>query len=149
MAITLAQICNAIESTLAAATTVARSESYDELTEGVQDFPMLQVYPEAGNVDAVGSTDRTTLQAGCRQTSVTIHADYYARQRSQLDEDMKALVNGIDALTNVLEQQDTKPYFGLDGIRAFRWEWRRVTFVYGDGGQPMVGARFVLTVRVF
>ena len=84
MAITIAQICDAIESTLGAAVTVARSESYDELTEGIHDLPMLQVYPEGGNQDAGGNTDRASFQAGSRQTSVMIHVDYYARPRRDL-----------------------------------------------------------------
>jgi hypothetical protein len=149
MAITLAQVVDAIETTLGAAVTVARSESYDELTEGIHDLPMLQVYPEAGSQDPAGGTERTSFQAGVRQTEFTIHADYYARQRRDIGEDMNALVAGIDALQDVLEAQDTKPYFGLDGIRGFRWSWNRVVFVYGDPQMGYVGARFVVVVRVF
>ena len=151
MSVTLAEICDAVEDTLAAAITVIRSESYDELTEGVHaaDVPLLQVYPEAGLQDAGGRTDRYTFQAGARQTEFTLHADYFARQRSHIGLDMKALVNGIDALQNVLEAQDKKPYFGLDGIRAFSWTWSRVVFAYGDPQLAYMGARFVLLVRVF
>jgi len=150
MAITLAQICDAIESTLDDATTVVRSESYDELSDGVQDTPLLQVYPENGLQSAGGATDRHTFGGGgdpARQTELTIHADYYARQRSHIGEDMAALVNGIDALQDVLEGQDQKPYFGLEGIRAFSWRWDRVVFEYA--GVQYMGARFILTVRVF
>ena len=151
MSVTLGEICDAIESTLAAAITVVRSESYDELTEGVHaaDLPMLQVYPESGRQDAGGKTDRFAFQGGIRQTEFIIHADYYARQRAHIGQDMNALVNGIDALQDVFEAQDKKPYFGEDGIQAFSWSWTRVTFVYGDPQLPYVGARFVLVVRVF
>ena len=151
MAITLAQICDAIEATLATATTVKRSQSHDELTEGIHDTPMLQVYPENGRQDAgEGSTDRFTFGGGgnpVRQTELTIHADYYARQRSHIGQDMEALVDGIDAITNVLEGQDQKNYFGLAGIQAFSWRWDRVVFIYA--GVNYIGARFMLTVRVF
>ena len=150
MAITLAQICDAIETTLGAATTVTRSQSHDELTEGIHDLPMLQVYPENGYQDAGGATERTTFGGAgnpVRQTEFTIHADYYARQRSHIGEDMAALVDGIDALQNVLEGQDQKPYFDLVGIKAFSWRWDRVTFIYAS--EDYVGARFALTVRVF
>ncbi len=154
MAITLAQIVDAIEGTLDNATTVVRSESYDELTEGVQDVPLLQVYPESGEQDIASLTDRTTFGGSApttskpvRQTEFIIHADYYARQRSHIGEDMAALVNGIDALQNVLEGQDAKPYFGLSYIQAFHWRWERVIFTYAS--IDYMGARFYITVRVF
>ena len=154
MSITLAQICDAIETTLAAATTLsttsARTQSYDELTEGIQDVPLLQVYPESGSQSPPGMTDRHTFGGAgnpVRQTEFLIHADYYARQRSHIGEDMAALVDGIDAIQNILEAQDKKPYFGLTYLQAFAWTWSRVIFNYG--GVDYMGARFVLTVRVF
>jgi len=149
MAITLAQICDAVESTLDDAVTLAHSQSYDELTEGVHDTPLLQVYPQSGSQDPGGGTaDRTTFGAGVRQTEVVVHADYYAAERgTDIGEEMARLVNGIDAITNVIEGQDQKPYFGLVGIKGFSWRWDRVTFDYG--GVAYVGARFMLTLRVF
>jgi hypothetical protein len=149
MAITLAQILNAIKATLATAPTLARSMSYNELTETIPDAPLLQVYPESGDQDPSGNTDRTTFKAGVRQTELIIHADYYAKQRANLGEDMGLLVDGIDAMTNIFEAQDTKPYFGLTGIKAFHWSWTRVLFDYGNQGVNYVGARFVIAVRVF
>jgi hypothetical protein len=147
--ITLAQMCNAIETTLAAATLAMRTQSYDGLTEGMNDVPTLQVYPDGGNQDAQYATDRTTFKAGTRQTSITIFADYYARQRSQLGEDMKALVDGIDAITDVFEAQDTTPYFGLTGIKNFHWSWQRVAFTYADETIKYMGARFTIVLRVY
>jgi hypothetical protein len=149
MAITIGQICDAIESTLGAATGITRSESYDELTDGIHDLPMLQVYPNSGNQDAFTRTDRSTFRGGVRQTDIMIHADLYAQQRAHIGEDMKKLVDVIDAVTNVFEAQDVKPYFGLDGIGAFRWRWERVTFAYGDPQLTYVGARFYIEVRIF
>ena len=151
MAITLAQICDAIESTLGGATGLERSESYDELTEGAHpgDLPLLQVYPNDGTTDPSGNTDRTTFRGGVRQTALTIHADVYARQRSHIGEDMKAVVNSMDAIINVLEAQNVKPYFGLVGIKAFAWRWERVTFIYGDPQLPYAGVRFYLSIRTF
>lgn len=146
--ITLAQILDAVKATLAVAPTLARSMSYDELTEGISDTPLLQVYPEAGNQDVTNNADRTTFHAGVRQTDLTVHCDYYAQQRKHIGEDMAALVDGIDAMTAIFEQQDTKPYFGLVGIKAFHWSWQRVTFDYGTT-IVYVGARFILSLRVF
>ena len=149
MSITYAQICDAIALTLSAATTTPRTESYNELTEGIPDVPLLQVYPERAEQDPSGNTDRTTFRAAVRQTVITIHADYYAHQRAHIGEDMAALVAGIDAITDEFEKQDSKPLFGLVDIQAFSWSWQRVTFEYGDPLQRYVGARFIITVRVF
>ncbi len=157
MAITLAQIVDAIEDTLDAATTLATSQTYDELTEGMQDTPTLQVYPESNEqVSADSGTDRRTFggkggveNKPVREKVYVIHADYYARQRSHMGEDMTALVDGIDAMEDVLEDEDTGPFFGLDGIKALTWSWSRVTFIYGDEMIRYVGARFIIRVWVF
>lgn len=149
MSVSIAEICDAITETLTPAVGLARAQSYDELSEGMNDLPALQVYPEMGNQDPSGNADRTTFRAAVRQTELTIFADYYARQRSHIGEDMAALVSGIDAIVDELEKQDTKPYFGLEGIKAFSWSFRRVTFVYGDPQVSYIGARFEIKVRVF
>jgi len=146
-AITLAQVCDAIEGVLDDATTLARSQSYDELTEGVHDCPQLQVYPAAGGQDVGTDTDRSSFQAGVRQTGFTIHADYYAKAVSHVAEGMEALVDGIDAMQNELEKQDTGAKFGLEGIKSMRWNWEMVQF---QAGQTLyIGARFLITVRVY
>ena len=149
MAITFAQILDAIKTILATAPKLARAMSYNELTETIPDAPLLQVYPESGDQDPTGNADRTTFKAGVRQTALIVHADYYAQQRSNLGEDMGKLVDGIDAMTTIFEAQDVKPYFGLVGIKAFHWSWTRVLFDYGTPGVNYVGARFIIVVRVF
>lgn len=147
--ITLAQMVDAVKTTLSAAPSLAGSQSYDQLTEGMNDLPMLQVYPEGANIDAQYATDRTTFQGGCRQTSQTIFADYYARHRSQLDEDMAQLVTGIDELTDIIESQNHLPLFGLVGIKTFHWSWQRAIFDYGGGNTIYMGARFTIVLRVY
>ena len=149
MSVTIASICDAIESTLGAATGITRSQSYDELGESIQDVPLIQVYPEMLRGNATGETDRSSFRGTIRQTEVVIITDLYARQRSHMGEDMKALVNEIDAIIDVIEAQDTKPYFSEDGIKAFNWRGERVTFVYGDNQLPFVGMRFYFTIRIF
>lgn len=145
--ITQADLCDAVKDTLAEATTLARAESYDELSEDPQDLPCLQVYPEMGRCDASGQTDRRTLRAGLRQSETEIVADVYARQRSEIKADMAAVVNNVDAIEAILEAQDTKAYFGLDGIKAFSWRWERATLV--TSGHQYAGARFTITLTVF
>lgn len=147
--ITLAQVCDAIESTLGAAAGMETTQSYDELTEGIgsADTPLLQVFPDSGDCDPSGNTDRTTFQGGKRQKHIMIHADVFARQRSHLAEDMEVSVDMIDALIDVLEQQDTKPYFDRVGIQAFSWRWERVMFSHA--GVDFAGVRFYIAVWIY
>jgi hypothetical protein len=141
---TLTEICNAIETTLGAA--VTHSQAFDEITEAMTDAPMLQVYPEEGLMDERGGSDRRTFKGGVRVERITIFADYYAKQRGAgIGEEMGVLVPGIDALMDIFKAQDTKPYFGLEGLEAFgAVNWRRVIFEYGEG--KFIGARFTIPV---
>lgn len=149
--ITIASICDAIESTLAAAAGIVRSQSYNELTDDIPagDTPLLQVYWEnALTDDRSGEVDRTTFQAGIRRTALTFHADLYVRQRNHLGQDMALLVGMADAIYTVLEAQTTT-LFGLTGIKAFRWQAQRVTFSYGNQEIAYAGIRWILTLYIF
>lgn len=149
MSITLAQICNAVDTTLAAATGLTYTQSYNELEEGMNDTPTLQVYWNSSNQDPGGGNDRTTFRAGVRQTDIEIYCDLYATTRNEIGENMAALLPLVDAIVNVLEAQDTKAYFGLTGLKSFHWNAQRVTFQYTDPMRLYAGARFILTFRVF
>ena len=150
----LQAICNAIETTLAPAVTY--TQSYNELTEGMNDTPRLQVYPNSGTSVIGGqSNDRSTFRAGVRQASIEVYADLYATQRSEIGEDMGILVPLIEAVIAEIEKQDTRPYFGLldasgrPAIDGFNWRWDRAIFVYNDTQQTFAGARFTFNIRVF
>lgn len=150
--VTLAQICDAIETTLSTATGLSVHQSYDELTENIADHATLQVYPESGNTDVWTSNDRTTHQRGVAVTEFIFHADLYAQQRINIGEDMAALLPLVDAIITRLEAQKTGALFGLtvsgvDVIKAFKWSWSRVVFEYA--AVKYMGARFVITIRVF
>jgi len=152
--ITIAQICDAIESTLSAATGINITQSYDELGEGLNaaDLPLLQVYWETLIMDPGAETDRTTFQAGVRQKLFTFHADIYAAPLAHLAQNMETLVDVVDNMLAVLELQNTKPYFLLEGIKAFHLdEARRVVFEYTAGTMPVryIGARFILSIWVY
>jgi len=149
MAVTLMALLDGVETTLSAATGMQSSKSYDELTEGIPGFecPRLQVHPDKGTCDPSGWGDRTTFQAGVQQSVITIYADLYARVRSQLDEDMKATVELIDALIDVLQAQERPPFFGVVGIQACNWNWRRASLRYA--GEAYMGARFTINLKVF
>ena len=149
MAVTIAQICDAIKGVIGGLTEVTRSQSYNELTEGVNagDTPLVQVYWQAMAMAPPGRTDRTTFGAGIRNKELTFHVDVYAQQRAHIGEDMASLVTVFDAILTALEAQDQKPYFGLDGLKAFSVTAQRVTFDYG--GAQYVGCRAILTVWVY
>jgi hypothetical protein len=148
--VTIAQICDAIESTLSTASGINTTQSYDELGEGLNaaDLPLIQVYWEDLSMDPTGATDRTTFGAGVRQKQITVHADVYAAQRSFLWEDMQKTVDAMDNVLAVLEVQNTVPYFGEDGIRSWQLvSALRGTFPYSQA--QYMGARFILTVWVY
>ena len=141
----LADILDGITDTIGAATLIERQQSYDELSEGMQDWPTIQVYPE-GNTGTSRDSDTHKLTLSVKHTvkEYTIHVDVYARQRSHIGEDMKKLVEVIDQIENILDTQGCPP-FDVSSIISFRWSWSRTTFDYG--GVLYAGARFVLTVR--
>jgi hypothetical protein len=146
-------LCDAITTELSAADTVERAQDHDELTEGVSDTPLLQVYPDSGDTVSTDSgTDKMTLghrdgTAPHRQERIVIIADYFASHRAHLGQDMGRLVAGIDAIRSKLkEQNNDETPFGVYGVDSFQWRWDRVTFEFG--GANYVAARFWLTIRV-
>jgi len=130
--VTIAQICDAIDTTLGevlvTAGVLVKSHSYDELEEGMQDQNTLQIYPEEeGPVSSGSETQQITLGSDpFIDEEIVIHADYYARQRSHIGEDMAGLVAGIDKIRANLKGQNCPNPFDLTGIATFQWSWRRV-----------------------
>lgn len=147
--ISLAQMADAIESTLDDATGIERSESYDALSESPRsgDTPLIQVYPQSGDCDVENKADRSTFGAKVRQRQYIFHADLYARKRSHLKDDMKKTTEMIEAVEDVLETQDFGPPFSRDGIKMLHWRWER--FIFETGDDQFMGARFYITVKVF
>lgn len=143
------QVCDDIATTLGAATGIAAVDSYGELQEGVPDVPYMQVYPEEGSTDATGDGDRSTFRGGVRVTETAFNVDVYCRQRSNLDQDMKAVVDAQRAVQAKLEEQRTKPYFGNSSIKGFSWTWRRAAFQPEGSDRVYAGLRFVVRVRQF
>jgi hypothetical protein len=145
---TLDELCDGIHDTLAAAASLVRTEKYDEISEGMQDYPTLQVYPEENTgASWETETDRITLAKssyGRSTKEYIVHADLYAHQLGTIAEDMAQLVTTINEFEDILDMQDC-PIFSLDFVQSFRWSWRRVVFEYG--GVPYIGARFIITVR--
>jgi hypothetical protein len=127
-------------------------QNYDELTEGMNDSGVVQIYPETQAGTSADSSTHVATLAGSGdpyiQEDITIHLDYYCKRRSELKEDMSAVVAGIDAIRSKIKEQLCPP-FGIGDCRSFQWSWTRVTFVYGGDEVNFAGARFVLVLRVF
>jgi hypothetical protein len=131
---------------------------YDQLPEGMNSWPAMEVYTENWETSMGGDTDRYSFapSAGVaprRWTNILIHMDLYARRRSHLDEDWEQALVLANEVQDALEEQSTCPLFGLAGIRHVRWTGRRVVFDRGFDPQrrPLryTGYRFELTVGIF
>lgn len=149
MNLTIGEICDGIETTLSAAIGVQSSASFEGITEGIVSFdcPRVEVYWDNSTSDPSGSTDRTTFNACVQQMYIVIFADLYARQRSQMSEDMKAMIDLVDAIIPVIQAQQRPPFFGVTGIKAFNWSARKALFRRAEG--RYVGARFTIRCKVF
>jgi hypothetical protein len=152
---TIAEICDAVDiqigEVLVTAGDLVRSESYDELSEGINDENVLQVYPESIDPVAAGSeTHKRTLGGSggpVIHEAITVFADYYARQRSHIDEDMATLVAGIQAVREELKNQDCPTPFGLENVGSFQWSGNRVIIEYA--GVQFMAWRWTLVFEVF
>lgn len=130
------------------------SQNYNDLREGVANFPMFQVYWQSGTVGS--ATDRYTYTAGLRISDLVFHVDLFADTRAQSDNIFGAIFPLLQKIDQKLSEQNTKPYFGLvrtDGeyvIKSYQYSYERATFTYEQGdGVTYPGVRFVINVRVF
>lgn len=130
--------------------------SYDQLKEGEQDCPTVQVLPDDSNVDSQNETDRTTFKGCMKNGWYNFTVRGFARQRSHLGEDMEAAIRLWDALEAVLEEEGTDcvaaagtcTFFGVPGIRNIRWSgFGRA--VHSWGGATYVGPEITIGVEVF
>lgn len=149
--VTVAEICDAIAETLGAAASIKRTQSYDELTEGIHDgdCPLLQVYFEDMECDPYGETHMHSFGGSIKVKQFTINADLYAAKRKKIGQDMQAVVELVEELNDILEAENLSPFF-IEGVKAFKWTVSRTTFRYGDRQADLfAGARFAITVYVF
>jgi hypothetical protein len=139
---TLATICDAIAEALSSATGLKRTFSYDEIKEGIPETPLLEVYPESGEPDGQSYGKYYAEQ-------IVIHADLYARPRSNMGEDLSVMVTKTDAILTLLRQaapQAAGTVFGVASITGFSWSWKRQIFEVSQN--KYLGARFIFTLQV-
>ena len=141
--VTIVTLCDAIETTLAdAVSDIERTQSYDELTEGIMDLPLLQVYP------ADWGTTRASFKGGVMRGAIVFHADLYAIQRGpDIGQEMATLLPLVDTLNGALEDQEHGTIFGNTSIKDFTWQGSYTIFDYG--AIKYVGARYIITLSVF
>ncbi len=138
--ITFGSISRAVADTLKAvkssfATSPVIVQNFDELTEAVNDWPLLQVLPKKGKVDPFASnTERSSFGGKVQATSFGIEIIGYAKPRAELAEDIEAQVALIDGVDVVLSSQNGVPQFGLQAIKGFNWEWERANAAYWGRG---------------
>lgn len=153
MGVTYTEIAAAIATTLGEIDDLARVQHGDDLTEDYPDLPMAQVYPQSSSTDegAGGNNDRNTFRGVGRVTEALFRADIPCRQRSHVAEDMTAVMAVAEAVQTKLEEQRTRPIFGLEGIKGFRWSWERQTIRRGADPAPVFYAGLIVSiwVRVF
>jgi hypothetical protein len=149
--VTIKQIANAINDTLGTATGIVRSEAQDELSEGITDVPLLQVYWAGLTVSAESETDRITFGDDdadpTRYTQHIFHVDVVASFRQHLDQDMEAIADTCEAVITVFEAENAPPYFGLAGIKAFSYTAEPIGWENID--PQAVGERFIITISLF
>jgi len=148
--LTLATMCDAIEVKLGAVMGITRSQSYNELTEGMNTTPTLQIFPARWNVDSRTETDRSTFRAGLRSSDNVFFCDLFigARGGPSPGQQMSSLVGLIDLINGELETQSlAQPPFGCTGIKACWWTGEHVTLE--NSGVLYIGARWTITLRVF
>ena len=154
MAVKISEICDGVALAIESGMSLQTVQSYDELTEGLNrgDLPLAQVYWEEIDWDSEFSTDRSTFGGGVRQKWITIHVDIYTTVRSTLSEDMRSVVISVDDLIDMLETQNTPPFFNVSGIKAFDiGNISRAIFEYASGTQAnrYMGIRCTLHMAVY
>jgi len=145
MSVLIQDLVVAVRDDLALTPGIRLSTGYDNLTEAINEFPLVQVYPESGEVAHRSRTDRTTFGAVLRQEQMVLHVDVFAQQRFDMAHDMMAVIDVADAVRARLESHAETPPFGVTGVDTWRWTWTRVIFEYGDPRTQYVGIRFILS----
>lgn len=150
--VTIAQINTALHNTLSTISGLALSQDYDDLTESLNEYPVMQVYFVSKDNTIASDTSKNTFGSGAtgppiRQTTITFHVDLHVTPRNFINQIFEQTYPLIDAIDLVFEQQYNTPFFGLDGIKAYRYRCEFVNFTYGN--VETNGVRWFIEVDVF
>lgn len=154
---TIASINTAIEETLAAAAGLNRSQDMSEITDQIPDadMPLLQVYIDAWSGAANSGTHQNTFGGkGTNTVSVKAKewvyiADIYVGRLAIFGEKLALLATIASALQDILDAQQTAPFFGDDSgaIKSFQYNAERVTLEYSQ--VKYLAIRITLTLQLF
>jgi len=151
MGISIGQICEAVADTMGSATGINRVQHYDALTEGLMDadLPLLQVYFDNFRVSPPGDTDRHTMGRGVAIQRLQLYCDVFCCQRHNVWQDVETQTRLASEVLDRLEAlYHTRPYFGLDGIKAWSIpSAQRATVAYGQA--EYMAVRFTVEVVVY
>lgn len=143
-------ISTAIAATVATSALFKQAQARERLTESISETPLAQIYFESQETSAGGNTDRKTFgnrdQRPIKQSTVIYHIDIYSSQRADIGRDMAAVEDTIDEVDEILDTQERSPFFGVEGIKSFKYRIERVIFDYGN--VKYSGARFVITLTI-
>jgi len=158
--VTFQQMAGAVKDVLEAAltpyvagppvTTVKQVYGYDELYEGMNEWPAIEVYVEDWELSYDSDLDRTVFCQDGDKRSITnchIHVDVYAARRNQLNENWRDALVLANAVNAVLEDECACPLFDLAGMHDLHWTASRVVFSRAQA--EYCGYRFILTVKVY
>lgn len=141
--VAISQITHAVRDALAGIDLIKQAQAGRELTENIPVTPLVQVYFEGKDTSSGSSTDRKSFgQNPVRQSLVTVHADIYVEMRNSIGAEMALLEELVDRVDEVIEEQQGPAYFGVDGVKSFRYHVERVQFEYNK--KTYTGIRFVL-----
>lgn len=141
--VALTDLVEGVRADLAAYSGVNVAQGGSSVTEGIHDEYTVQVTPEMGEESHKSGTDRATFGKGTSTERIVLNIDVYARQRSNIGEDMAAVITAADVVRSFLKESITEPLFGVTGVLTLHWTWQRVLFTYNK--VEHVGIRFVLT----
>lgn len=146
--ITEATVCDAIADTFRTQIPSLSVQSYNQLTDGIPELPLLQVYWWKFIEDATTDSDRAASKHTMTVSDDTYRLDLYAKTRSELREDMPAVMDMLSKMREAFYAQTTT-YFGLDAIKSAKWQGQFGLLKYGEPKISYAGARITLTIRIF
>ena len=130
------------------------AQSGVNITEGVNEWPMVKVYPNSGaNVSSQsrnmeGATFRSSTQHPFRIHEWNIRADYYAFPRKDTGTEIEKVTGILDSLLDMLDNElQANSFFGLEGVHGMAYEWEYVTLSAGD--QMFSGIRLDVVLTIY
>lgn len=126
-------------------------QDYGDITEGVANTPTIQFYWEnMATVSSGGDTDRQTFGGSSQPERIKdfeFRLDLYLDRSAHMHKVFGHMLPLVDAVNDVFEAQNAKPYFGVAGIKSFTFECERGQIEYSKQPYPVV--QWLIGIRVF